>query len=97
MNAGVATCDASISVAYEQLRSRVLAGSTSGDQLGLVLMMREGTAAWMARRSTSTIRSEARVVGPEHRSTPLPLDDFHVAVVRVLASMALGTSVEMTV
>jgi hypothetical protein len=97
VNEGVAACDASISVAYEQLRSRVLAGSTSGDQLGLMLMMREGTAAWMARRSTRAIRSEARSVGRERRSAPLALDDLHVAVVRVLASMALGTSVEMTV
>jgi hypothetical protein len=74
---------------YEELRRRVLAGATFGGHFGLVLLLREGLAAWMARRSAGAAAVEA--ADPERRgAAPLVSDESQAAVVRVLASMALG-------
>ena len=68
---------------YETLRAQVLGlGRTSGTPAGLLVLLGQGMAAWMARRSPS----------PE----PLPavasplVDPRHEALVRALASMALA-------
>ena len=50
----------------------------------------------MVRRSMRVTTSEARVVAAEPGRAPLENDDFQAAVVRVLASMALGARQEMT-
>jgi len=74
---------------YEALRRRVLAGSVFGGPTGLVLFLREGLAAWMARGSAGAAAVEA--AGPARRgAAPIVSDEIHAAVVRVLASMALG-------
>jgi len=71
--------------AYEALRRRVLTGSVFGGPAGLVLFLREGLAAWMARGAA------VEAADPERRgAAPLVADAIHAAVVRVLASMALG-------
>ena len=90
--------DTSVAAAYEQLRSGALAGSTStsGGHFGLVVLMREGIAAWMARRSTRATTSATPEASVVDRQASLALDDFHAGVVRVLASMALGAREEMT-
>lgn len=76
-------------VAYEALRRRVLTGSVFGGPAGLVLFLREGLAAWMARGAAGAAAVEA--ADPERRgAAPLVADAIHAAVVRVLASMALG-------
>ena len=81
--------------AYEALRRRVLAGSVFGGPAGLVLFLREGLAAWMARGSAGAAAVEA--ADPERRgAAPLVADAIHAAVVRVLASMALGGLKEMS-
>lgn len=36
--------------AYEALRSHVLAGANTGSYAGLIVLLRQGVAAWMARR-----------------------------------------------
>jgi hypothetical protein len=36
---------------YEQLRSDVLEGASTGRHFGLVILLREGVAAWMAHAS----------------------------------------------
>jgi hypothetical protein len=54
--------------------------------------MREGIAAWMARRSAPAAASEApeaRIAVAESRRAPLAIDAFQAGVVRVLANMAL--------
>jgi hypothetical protein len=77
--------------AYEALRRRVLAGSVFGGPTGLVLFLREGLAAWMARGAAGA------AADPERRgAAPLVADAIHAAVVRVLASMALGGLKEMS-
>jgi len=75
--------------AYEALRRRVLTGAVVGGPGGLVLLLRDGLAAWMARRSAGAAPVEA--AGPARReAAPLVSDAIHAAVVRVLTSMALG-------
>lgn len=74
---------------YEELRRRVLTASVFGGPFGLVLLLREGLAAWMARGSAGAAPVE--VAGPARRgAAPLVSDEVHAALVRVLASMALG-------
>lgn len=74
---------------YEELRRRVLTGAAFGGASGLVLFLREGLAAWMARGAVG-----AASVAPAGHSVqgaaPRVLTEIPAAVVRVLASMALG-------
>lgn len=75
---------------YEELRSRVLAGAPFGSHFGLVLLQREGMAAWMARRSAGAV-SVQPVANPDRRAAvPLVSDEIHASIVRVLASMAMA-------
>jgi hypothetical protein len=90
MNTG---SDATLGERYEALRAAVLAHRSSEDRLGLVVMLREGMAAWMAAWSSCSLVSSAR--------TPdFARDDIHAladpsAVVALLASMALATLQEL--
>ncbi len=77
--------------AYEALRRSVLAGVSCGGHFGLVLLLREGLAAWMARRPACSTPVE-----PERRvAAPIMSNEIDAAVVRVLANMALGGLEEM--
>jgi hypothetical protein len=79
--------------AYEALRSHVLAGSSTGSHAGLIVLLRQGVAAWMTRRlacacpAPAAADTTARFVGEE----------IHTALVRVLASMALAAQPELRV
>ncbi|MGO9833476.1 MAG: hypothetical protein ACLP1X_04610 [Polyangiaceae bacterium] len=75
---------------YEALRTAVLAHRPSEERHGLVLMRREGMAAWMAAWSWCS------PVPPTHTvdfAPPCDLDALAEpsAVVALLASMALAT------
>lgn len=73
---------------YEALRRRVLTGAAFGGAGGLVLLLRDGLAAWMAAGPAG---ASVEPAGPARRgAAPLVSDALHAAVVRVLASMALG-------
>ena len=75
--------------AYEELRRRVLAGTPFGGPVGLVLLRREGLVAWMTRGAAGGAPVEA--ADTERRgAAPLVSNEIHIAVVRVLVSMALG-------
>jgi len=77
--------------AYEALRSHVLAGT--GSHTGLIVLLRQGMAAWMARRLACTCPAPAAA-----RTTTLLLgEQIDAALVRVLASMALAVSPEVHV
>ena len=72
--------------AYEALRRSVLAGVSCGGHVGLVLLLREGLAAWMTRRAACAVPVE-----PERRvAAPILSNEIDAAMVRVLATMALG-------
>ena len=75
-----------VGAAYEALRRSVLAGVSGGGHVGLVLLRREGLAAWMTRRAAC-----AASVEPERRvAAPILSNEIDAAMVRVLANMALG-------
>ncbi len=84
-----ATSDAAVAERYEVLRTAVLARRSSEDRHGLVLMLREGMAAWMAAWAACSTRPSACTAGFA------PPDDLTLAepsaVVALLASMALAT------
>jgi hypothetical protein len=72
--------------AYEALRTHVLTDASAGSPAGLIVLLRQGVAAWMSRRSacSSPASPAART------TTPLVSDETDATLVRVLASMALG-------
>ena len=76
--------------AYEALRSHVLAGANTGSYAGLIVLLRQGVAAWMARRSACTFPAPAAA----RTTTLLVGEEIHAAIVRVLASMALAAQPE---
>ena len=85
----VATIGDTVVGAYEELRRRVLAGAPFGGPGGLVLLRREGLVAWMTRGAAGGAPVEA--TDAERRgAAPLVSNEIHIAVVRVLVSMALG-------
>jgi hypothetical protein len=84
-----------LGTAYEELRRRVLAGTSVGGHGGLALLLREGLAAWMARVSAGAAPVEPAADPDRRGAAPIVSDEIHAAVVRVLASMALGGHREM--
>jgi len=71
---------------YEALRAQVFGlGRTSGTSASLLVLLGQGMAAWMARRSPS----------PEPVSTVASprVEPRHAALVSALASMAIGVTV----
>lgn len=65
---------------YEALRAQVFGlGRASGTSASLLVLLGQGMAAWMARRSTT-------VASPR-------VDPRHAALVSALASMAIGVTV----
>ena len=77
---------------YERLRGEILAG-TKGGGLGLIVLMREGVAAWLAQTPTSstTITSIKDPIAVP----PIVLGDIHADVIGVLATMAMAISPEV--
>lgn len=75
-------------MAYEALRTHVLTGTTAGSPAGLVLLLRQGVAAWMVRRSAGVASPAVASLTPI--ATRLAGDETQVTLVRVLASMALA-------
>jgi hypothetical protein len=78
--------------AYEALRHHVLAGASTAGDAALVVLLRQGVAAWMARRlacagPAAAARTCAVIAG----------QGIHAGIVRVLASMALAAQQEVCV
>jgi len=74
--------------AYENLRRHVLAGTASGSPFGLVLLLREGLAAWVSHGAISTAALPAADRAPRG-AAPNVSDGIRASVVQVLASMVL--------
>ncbi len=75
--------------AYEHLRRHVLHSSPHGAPFGLILVMREGVAAWMERGATGvTARAPST---PPDRAVAFPdvSPPLHAGMVDVLVSIAL--------
>jgi len=73
--------------AYEQLRSHRLAGSPGGPHFGLVVLLREGIAAWIERRATCLGLAAPSATRPVPGS--LRCEQLHAEIVHVLADIAL--------
>jgi hypothetical protein len=79
--------------AYEEIRAHILVGSPGRQRFGLVVLLREGIAAWIERRATCWSPASAtpdRAVRP-----PLLSEQLHAEIVRVLVSIALSGREEM--
>lgn len=92
------TSDRSVTV-YEELRGCVLAGgSTSGNHVDVLLLIREGIAAWMARSASRAV-AHAPPADRAQRAAiaPAVCNEIHAGLVRGLASMALASRGERSV
>lgn len=78
-------------VAYEELRSHVLTG-TPGNGAGLLLLLREGLAAWLEGRHAFSPLCEPQVtLRPTTCAASLAVsDEIQAGIVGVLASMVLA-------
>ena len=78
--------------AYEELRSHRLAGSPGGPHFAMVVLLREGIAAWIERRAI------CRELAAQSGTRPAPrpvLSELHAEIVHVLADIALQGREEM--
>ena len=74
--------------AYEELRNQVLAGAGHGSPFGMILLVREGIAAWMDRVSARCVPAASS--HPDRPGAAPMSDEIHVGIARVLASIALA-------
>ena len=73
---------------YEALRAQVLGlGRTNGTPAGLLVLLGQGVAAWMTRRSPAP-------QPPQPTAASSLVDQRQAGIVRVLASMALAVGKE---
>jgi hypothetical protein len=79
--------------AYEELRSHMLAGSPGGPHFGMVVLLREGVAAWIERRAAC--RGSAAQSATHSAPRPLLFDRLHAEIVHVLAGIVLNGREEM--
>jgi len=80
---------------YEQLRRHVHEGAAAPDgHGGLVVLWREGMAAWMAWRMTGAAAPEPVTAPQPPGSAPLAAAELHASLVRVLASLAMSGGTE---
>ena len=88
------TGGADAAAAYEQLRSYVLENSIHGGHAGLILVMREGVAAWIDRCTPGFTPAVSTHVD---RVVTLPnlSQQLHADIVDVLVSIALTTRKEI--
>jgi uncharacterized protein YjiS (DUF1127 family) len=73
--------------AYEELRRHRLAGSPGGPHFGMVVLLREGIAAWIERRATC--RGLAEQSATHSAPRPVLSGALHTQIVHVLADIAL--------
>lgn len=78
---------------YEQLRSGVVQGTKEVGHFGLMLLLREGLAAWLARASTFLI-SPLPPIKKTLDATPLACDEMRAGIIRVFAAMAIAGTQE---
>ena len=81
--------------AYEELRGHVLAGRpVAGDAAALVLLVREGLAAWIERCPAGRAPAASVPAGARLAAVPLATEGIHPSLVRLLARMAMAQADE---
>jgi len=86
--------ECAFTVSYEQLRSGVLDSRTAGGHFGLVILIREGVAAWMANTSLQPMPVAHMATTDPPAATALIPDGLRADVVRVFANMVMTTPKE---
>ena len=94
--AAVTNGDDALKIAYETLRTHVLTTATARSATGLVVLLRQGMAAWMAQ-CRSFIVCPASPPRPVPKATPVFADEIHASLVQVFASMVLADPQETCV
>jgi hypothetical protein len=91
----ISTGGADATAAYEHLRRHALEGSPRGVPFGVILVVREGVAAWIDRGATGCTTPSTN---PD-RAVPFPAVSLplHAGIVDVLVSIALTTREETQV
>jgi len=84
----------SLVTGYEQLRRGVLEGATAVGQFGLVILVREGVAAWMACASARPVADTRATAKDRSVAAPIVSDDAYAGLVAVLTNMVLATAEE---
>jgi hypothetical protein len=82
-----------LAIHYEQLRRHALMGTSSSTSVGLILLLRQGLAAWIRACSCSTLSPTRDFVPPLHTVDPLPADLRSQAAV-ILAGILLHSRPE---
>ena len=80
--------------AYEELRRNAITRSTCTSHFGLVLLLREGVAAWMARGSACAAVATPAAAS-DRPAAPIMTEELNANIVGVLASMAMANREEM--
>ena len=84
--------DGRLTTAYEQLRSDVLEGPTAGGHFGLVILLREGVAAWTVR-SVAEPTTVTRVNAVDRPTVASSVsDDIRADMLAVLANMVMASA-----
>jgi hypothetical protein len=79
---------------YERLRSRVLEGAVSDGHFGLVILLREGVAAWMTHASARPATVMRTYAEDRPSASTRIADNVHADMIVVLASMVMTTHEE---
>ena len=85
----------SLAADYEQLRRVALEGATAVGQFGVVILVREGVAAWVACAPARPV-ADMRAIASERQVavSPVASDDAQADLVAVLTNMVLATAKE---
>jgi hypothetical protein len=86
---------ADAAAAYEQMRHHVFQGSAYGSHSGLILVIREGVAAWIDRGATGFTPAAASTNVDRVVALPALSPQLHAGIVDVLVNIALTTREEM--
>ena len=80
---------------YEELRHGVLTGVPGSRHGGVIVLVREGVAAWLAYGSASEATARPVAIPAARPAAPAGRGDLDASLVRVLATMALANRTEV--
>jgi hypothetical protein len=92
VNATERTRACRLEVGYEQLRRSALEGGAAQGHFGLIILLREGVAAWMQQAPDSLSVSVGTVAKERESTTRLISLEQRAEMTRVLANMVMNTT-----
>lgn len=75
---------------YEELRHGVITRAPGHQHYGVIVLLREGLAAWLAHEPARLSAVHAAAAPPGRPAAPPVRGELHQSLVRVLATMALA-------